>query len=375
MRGSGQHQGERAGRGHAGHGDRGGGGADLVPAAFPGRDSPADPVSVCAAHVTHSVIGYSGIPARTFSIASEPRGPRRFRRPRLASEHEGHLKRRDRERATARVAGDTAGSPQLVTPVPAAPPGCRSAGLTRRIRLMRRKCATIVTRILRVSHFLRVISPARYNCRHSSVMCPAGHSSGRLSYGRRRGVRDGGGSGRGSGRWWWQGGGGRVEVAGCASGWRKRDGGRGSGWRRWSGSSPGWPRRPARPGPTTSTTRRARRWPSSGSTPPPCSRRRASRWRRATRRWPGWRPGVTGCASGAGSRSGPGGSRPARPRRRASGAPYSARRAKAVRVRAAQPAGASAPATAMTRPASASRAISHGRYASSTEAGTAVCAA
>jgi Bacterial regulatory proteins, luxR family len=42
-----------------------------------------------------------------------------------------------------------------------------------------------------------------------------------------------------------------------------------------------------------------------------------------------------------------------------------------VRVRPAQPAGASAPATAMTRPASASRTSSQGRYTSSTEAGTA----
>jgi hypothetical protein len=40
--------------------------------------------------------------------------------------------------------------------------------------------------------------------------------------------------------------------------------------------------------------------------------------------------------------------------------PYSARRAKAVRVRAAQVAGPSAPATAMARPAAPSRTISHG---------------
>jgi hypothetical protein len=39
---------------------------------------------------------------------------------------------------------------------------------------------------------------------------------------------------------------------------------------------------------------------------------------------------------------------------------YSARRAEAVRARAAQPAGASAPATAMTRPDSASRTSSPG---------------
>src|SRR4029077_15277037 len=49
---------------------------------------------------------------------------------------------------------------------------------------------------------------------------------------------------------------------------------------------------------------------------------------------------------------------------------YSARRAEAVRARAAQAAGASAPAAAMTRPDSASRASSPGTYTSSTEAGT-----
>jgi len=54
---------------------------------------------------------------------------------------------------------------------------------------------------------------------------------------------------------------------------------------------------------------------------------------------------------------------------------YSARRAEAVRARAAQPAGASAPAAAMTRPDSASKTSSQGTYTSSTEAGTPVCAA
>ena len=55
------------------------------------------------------------------------------------------------------------------------------------------------------------------------------------------------------------------------------------------------------------------------------------------------------------------------PRRRSG---YSARRAKAVRVPAAQLAGPSAPATAMTRPASASMTNSHGWYTDSSEAGT-----
>ncbi len=54
---------------------------------------------------------------------------------------------------------------------------------------------------------------------------------------------------------------------------------------------------------------------------------------------------------------------------------YSARRANAVRVLAAQPAGSRAPTTAMARPARASRTTSHGRYTLSTEGGTSVCAA
>ena len=54
---------------------------------------------------------------------------------------------------------------------------------------------------------------------------------------------------------------------------------------------------------------------------------------------------------------------------------YSARRADAVRVLAAQPAGPSAPATAMTRPDRASRTSSAGWYTLSTEGGTSVCAA
>ena len=54
---------------------------------------------------------------------------------------------------------------------------------------------------------------------------------------------------------------------------------------------------------------------------------------------------------------------------------YSARSADAVRVRAAQPAGASAPATAMTTPDRTSKTSSHGWYALSTEGGTSVCAA
>src|SRR5580658_1848786 len=61
--------------------------------------------------------------------------------------------------------------------------------------------------------------------------------------------------------------------------------------------------------------------------------------------------------------------------RRARGGPYSARRAKAVRVRAAQPAGSRAPATAMTRPARASRTSSPGWYTLSTDGGRPVCAA
>ncbi len=59
------------------------------------------------------------------------------------------------------------------------------------------------------------------------------------------------------------------------------------------------------------------------------------------------RPAATTCIRCAGRRS-------------LSGAPYSARRAEAVRVRAAQLAGARAPATAMSRPARASRTISPG---------------
>ena len=54
---------------------------------------------------------------------------------------------------------------------------------------------------------------------------------------------------------------------------------------------------------------------------------------------------------------------------------YSARSANAVRVLAAQPAGPSAPATAMTRPDRASRTSSGGWYTLSTEGGTSVCAA
>ena len=44
--GSRQGQGQRTGRHHAGHADRGGGGPDLAPAPFPGGDGPADPVPV-----------------------------------------------------------------------------------------------------------------------------------------------------------------------------------------------------------------------------------------------------------------------------------------------------------------------------------------
>ena len=54
---------------------------------------------------------------------------------------------------------------------------------------------------------------------------------------------------------------------------------------------------------------------------------------------------------------------------------YSARSANAVRVRAAQPAGSSAPATALTSPASASRTSSAGRYTLSMDGGRAVWAA
>ena len=58
---------------------------------------------------------------------------------------------------------------------------------------------------------------------------------------------------------------------------------------------------------------------------------------------------------------------PARPVPRLAGArpereDYSARRAEAVRIRAAQPAGSSAPATAITTPASASTTSSGPRY-------------
>ena len=72
MRGSGQDQRERPGRRHAGHCDRGGGGPDLVPAAFPGRDGVADTVLVRVAHVIQSRFAGSELPARTFSVTSEP---------------------------------------------------------------------------------------------------------------------------------------------------------------------------------------------------------------------------------------------------------------------------------------------------------------
>ena len=165
--------------------------------------------------------------------------------------------------------------------------------------------------------------------------------------------------------------------------WRTR----GSGWwpsgtwcssgsARWNGSLPGSRRRRARPGPTTSTIRRVPRWPSSVSTPPRCSGRPGSSWRRWTRRWGGWRKAGTAGANGAGSQSGMTGSLPARRRGRASAVRcYSARSAKAVRVFAAQPAGSRAPAAAMTRPDRASRTSSQGWYTLSTEGGTSVCAA
>ena len=71
--GPGQGQGQGAGRDHAGHGDRGGRGADLGPAALPGRHGPADSViSACAAHVTHPAVAYLKIPARTFWASYEP---------------------------------------------------------------------------------------------------------------------------------------------------------------------------------------------------------------------------------------------------------------------------------------------------------------
>ena len=71
--GPGQGQGQRAGRDHAGHGDRGGRGPDLGPAALPGRHGLADPViSACAAHVTHPAVAYSKIPARTLWASYEP---------------------------------------------------------------------------------------------------------------------------------------------------------------------------------------------------------------------------------------------------------------------------------------------------------------
>ena len=71
--GPGQGQGQRAGRDHAGHGDRGGRGPDLGPAALPGRHGLADSViSACAAHVTHPAVAYSKIPARTFWASYEP---------------------------------------------------------------------------------------------------------------------------------------------------------------------------------------------------------------------------------------------------------------------------------------------------------------
>ena len=54
---------------------------------------------------------------------------------------------------------------------------------------------------------------------------------------------------------------------------------------------------------------------------------------------------------------------------------YSARNANAVRVLAAQPAGPSAPATAMISPDRPSRTSSHGWNTLSTEGGTSVCAA
>ena len=49
-------------------------------------------------------------------------------------------------------------APALATSVPAAPAAAQPGGLTRRIRPMRRKWATIGYRILRVSHFLHAIS-------------------------------------------------------------------------------------------------------------------------------------------------------------------------------------------------------------------------
>ena len=62
-----------------------------------------------------------------------------------------------RRRSGCDPAPATAAVPARVTPVPSAPSAAQPGGLTRRIRPMRRKGAAIGYRILRVSHFLRII--------------------------------------------------------------------------------------------------------------------------------------------------------------------------------------------------------------------------
>jgi hypothetical protein len=59
---------------------------------------------------------------------------------------------------------------------PPAPAAVRAGGLTRRIRLMRRKRATLGYRILRVSHFLRAIARRGASADVPALTLPAGNT-------------------------------------------------------------------------------------------------------------------------------------------------------------------------------------------------------